>query len=126
MTSRLFPEPQQLAFSIESDTVRPYASDDDVQVAITFELSPDLSVITNASHSSIFGWLAEIGGLSVAIFLLLKVMVLIVTSGAMENHLVSHLYTQMGRREFDQRKFNESNEENGITISGKSKFSFIS
>ena len=63
-----------------------------MHVAVTYELNPDLTVVSNVSQYSIFSWLAEIGGLSVAIFLLMRVLVALIAHSDFENFLVSQLY----------------------------------
>ena len=84
---------QHSTFGIERGQARSYSRDDDVHVAVTYELNPDLTVVTNVTQYSIFSWLAEMGGLSVAIFLLLRVLVALLTHSDFENFLVSQLYT---------------------------------
>lgn len=54
-------------FKIEEATTRPYEFDDNVHVAVTFELNSDLKVLNRQAYS-VLDWLGDIGGLSEALF----------------------------------------------------------
>ena len=101
----LYPELQQKIFGIKEKAVRPYVQEDNIQIVLTYELSRDLTIVANANQPSFIGLLAEIGGLSIALYIVLRAILLVCNYRAFENYLVSKLYTSMTSREYEQRKF---------------------
>ena len=63
-------------FSIIEAKVRPYDFNDDIQVAVTYEFSPDLLQLKRKVYS-IMDWLGDIGGLKVSLFVIFSTIVLI-------------------------------------------------
>ena len=78
-------------FEIKSDTMRLHDFDDDIQLAITYELDRSRKVIRRKVYS-ILDWLGDIGGLAGAIKALFTASIILFQYRASTSYVSNHTY----------------------------------
>ena len=78
-------------FRVEEFGKRPHNDNDDVTIALTFEMNLDMIVIDRQVYSSL-DWMGDIGGLGGALFTLGKVALAIINYGQFDTMMISALF----------------------------------